>query len=75
MNAKCNCENCLAKTVFDTNDKERYSFCKPVRILMPVLVRKQSVNNIQQNSDHFNWEFRMEPVTNSCVCTLNLKPF
>ena len=83
LNAKCNCDNCLAKTVFDTD--ERYSYCKPVRVLMPVLVRKEITssalksnnysNSILDNNNNYRWEFGMEPVANSCVCAINLKPF
>jgi hypothetical protein len=80
LNAKCNCDNCLAKTVFDT--EERYSYCKPVHVLMPVLIRKEINSSSASKStstsildNNYSWEFGVEPVANSCVCAINLKPF
>jgi hypothetical protein len=81
LNAKCNCDNCLAKTVFDT--EERYSYCKPVYVLMPVLIRKEINSSSTSKStssssildNNYSWEFGVEPVANSCVCAINLKPF
>lgn len=66
-NAKCNCENCQAKTIYDS-DVNRLSSCQPENILMPVLIREKHPNNTEK------WWFSMEEVPTSCICSLKLNP-
>lgn len=66
-NARCNCVDCQAKTIYDS-DLYRLSSCQPENILMPVLVREKLVNNTER------WWFNMEEVPTSCICSLKLNP-
>ena len=68
VNAQCNCEECQAKTIYDSNDK-RLSSCQPQYTLMPVLFRESIVKNKEK------WIFKLEEISVSCVCSILLNPF
>lgn len=65
--AKCNCNNCQAKTIYDS-EIQRLSSCKAVNSIMPVLIRSSVVNDTEK------WFFNLEEVPTSCVCSIKLKP-
>ena len=66
-NAKCNCQNCLSKTIYDS-DFKRLSSCEPEFALMPALHRESSMNKIEK------WVFKLEEVPVACVCSIRLNP-
>lgn len=61
--AQCNCVKCLIQTLYD-NKRILFSSCEPVFTLMPALFKIGD-----------EWEFRMEPVSTSCQCTVRFKVF
>ncbi len=67
-NAKCNCENCQAKTIYDSNG-EPMSSCQNEYVLMPVLYRESLKDDIER------WSFNLEEVPMSCACSISLKLF
>ena len=64
-NAKCNCKDCQAKTVYDSESK-RLSSCFAQFVLMPALWRDTVANQTEK------WSFHMEEVAVSCVCSIYL---
>lgn len=66
--AICNCANCQAKTIYDT-DHFRFSKCKQVFSIMPALVRETS----QNDKINEKWWFALEEVPTSCVCTISVR--
>lgn len=66
-NAKCNCINCQAKTIFDS-DSRKLSSCQNEKILMPALFRESIVNHTEQ------WSFYLEEVPIACICSIRLNP-
>jgi len=66
--AVCNCQNCQAKTVYDSN-MNKISNCQNVFNLMPVLTRDYVSNNIEK------WTFSLEEVPTSCVCSIRINPY
>ncbi len=66
--AKCNCQKCNAKTIFDSN-RIQLSRCNPSFTLMPTLVREKVVD------DNEIWGFYLEEVATSCVCNIKLQTF
>lgn len=64
-NAKCNCENCQAKTIYDS-DKFKFSKCKPIYSLLPALTRESITNDVEK------WVFSLEEVSTACVCSLTI---
>ena len=67
--AKCNCIDCQAKTIFDS-ERRRLSGCMPNVVLMPVLFR----DNLKSNESTERWWFALEEIPTSCICSLRLKP-
>lgn len=67
-NAKCNCANCQAKTIYDS-DTFKLSGCQTESVLMPVLFRETVVNDTEK------WTFYLEEVPVACVCALKLNPY
>ena len=66
-NAQCNCQNCQAKTIYDSNVK-KFSSCNNQFVLMPVLWKNAIVNRTE------TWTFHLEEVPISCVCSIRLSP-
>lgn len=66
-NAKCNCVNCQAKTIYDS-DVQKLAGCKTENVLMPALFRETLVENLEK------WKFVLEEVPVSCVCSIKLEP-
>lgn len=64
-NAKCNCLNCQAKTIYDS-DFFRISKCMPIYSLKPALIRESLIDGVEK------WWFCLEEVSTSCVCSVNL---
>lgn len=64
-NAKCNCLNCQAKTIFDS-DFFKISKCMPIYSLKPALIRESIIDGVEK------WWFCLEEVSTSCVCSVNL---
>ena len=67
-NAKCNCQNCQAKTIFDSLSEQK-SNCQNEFVLMPVLLRESFIDNLEK------WSFHLEEVPMSCVCSISLKAY
>ncbi len=67
-NAQCNCQDCLAKTIYDSNMK-KFSGCNQHFVLMPMLWRNAIVNTTE------TWSFHLEEVPVSCICSIRLTPF
>lgn len=65
--AKCNCENCQAKTVYDS-DTKKLSYCQPITKLEPVLLRETVKYDIEQ------WSFSFEQIPVSCACAIKINP-
>lgn len=68
-NAKCNCVNCQAKTIYDSTE-DKLSQCTTENVLLPALVRE----SVDKNGTE-KWVFYLEEVPVSCVCSIRLKPF
>lgn len=66
--AVCNCKNCQAKTIYDS-DEFRLSECQSQNSFMPVLIRTYLFNNTEK------WSFGFEEVPSSCVCAIKLNPY
>ena len=66
--AVCNCINCQAKTIYDSN-ADKLSRCQNIYYLMPVLKRESVLNNIEK------WTFSLEEVPTSCICSILINPF
>lgn len=66
--AKCNCNDCQAKTIFDS-DYMRTSSCTPFYSLMPALLREKI------SLEKERWWFSLEEVSTSCYCSVMLKTF
>lgn len=64
-NAKCNCRDCQAKTIYDT-DSKKLSSCFAQFVLMPTLLREAVVNQTER------WSFHLEEVAVSCACSIFL---
>lgn len=67
-NAKCNCNNCLAKTVYDTKNVN-LSQCRQTFMLLPSLVRRSVSGSLEK------WWFTFEEVPSSCYCAIKLNIF
>ena len=65
--AKCNCESCQAKTIYDS-DGYRLSACRHEISFQPVLYRTHHVNKTEK------WSFAFEAVPIACVCSIKLSP-
>ena len=65
--AICNCKHCQANTIFD-KDIQKVSLCKPEFSISPVLLR-ESINGELER-----WNFYLEEIPTSCVCTIKLNP-
>lgn len=72
-NAQCNCENCQAKTIYDS-DIYRLSSCQQEFVLLPVLVREVLPTLFKTNDTIEKWWFNMEEVPTSCICSLKINP-
>ena len=68
--AKCNCVNCQAKTIFDS-DRQKRSRCNLNYNLLPVLI-KESIN---QSNEEEIWTFGLEEVPSSCYCNIKINPY
>lgn len=64
---RCNCDNCQAKTIFDS-DNFRLSFCRPEFLLLPVLIKTSAENKTEK------WSFGLEEIPFSCVCAIKINP-
>lgn len=67
-NAKCNCKDCLAKTVYDTKNVN-LSQCEQKIMLLPSLVRQSVSGGLEK------WRFSLEEVPSSCYCAIKLNIF
>lgn len=70
--ATCNCLNCQATTVFDS-DIFKLSKCNLIYRLSPVLVKE--TNRVEQDDDYEAWFFNLEEIPVSCTCELNINPY
>ena len=68
-NAFCNCNNCLAKTKYDSGYSRR-SFCNPNYSIIPALIREPLNNSVFDR-----WWFIFEEIPTSCFCSIQLNVF
>lgn len=64
--AECDCSNCMASTTYDTQNR-RLSKCRPFYMHMPVLVKEYVDNETEK------WNFGLEKVSNSCLCSIQVR--
>lgn len=65
--AKCNCDKCQAKTIYDS-DEYKLSACRQEISFQPALYRTHHVNKTEK------WSFAFEAVPLACVCAIKLNP-
>ena len=70
--ATCNCLNCQARTVFDS-DIFKLSKCNLVYRLSPVLVKETDMVGLEENYEA--WFFNLEEIPVSCTCDLKIDPY